>query len=63
MRDVRRVHRMLTEPADEEARQLYTVSCSGCGWSAATALDAHMAQEAFDGHMSALQDELHGQGG
>lgn len=57
--EARRQHRMLSEPADDDARQLYTGSCTGCEWTTRGTLEAHMLQDAFDAHMTALQDEAH----
>ncbi|MEU0110668.1 hypothetical protein ABZ313_35630 [Streptomyces sp. NPDC006251] len=59
MEEARRQHRMQSEPADDDARQLYTGSCTGCEWTTRDPLDAHMLQEAFDAHMTAMQEEAH----
>ena len=59
MDGARSQHRMLSEPADDHARQLYAGSCSGCEWTTRAPLDAHMLQEAFDEHMTTLQKETH----
>jgi hypothetical protein len=59
MDEVQSQHRMLSEPADDDARQRYTGSCAGCEWTTRAPLDAHMLQEAFNAHMTVLQQEAH----
>lgn len=59
MDEARRQHRIQSEPADDTVRQLYTGSCTGCEWTTRGSLDGHMLQEAFDAHMTTLQEEAH----